>query len=266
MDAHMAEAVPVLVDGREISEAEISREMQHHPARSLAEARRIATEALVLRRLLLDEARRQGLANGDSEDEGIDDPRIAALIEQEVKTPVPDETVCRRYYENNRTKFRSAEEYEARHILIACAPDDVEGRAAAKAKAERMIAVLQRDPDLFGDLAVAYSACPSRNRGGRLGALSRGDTVPEFETYVFSLGAGELCPLPVETRYGVHVIALDRKTPGVQLPFAETQEQIGQYLRDMSFQSAVRQYLLLLAGRARIEGFEIAAAKSPLMQ
>lgn len=38
------------------------------------------------------------------------------------------------------------------------------------------------------------------------------------------------------------------------------------YLRDMSFRSAVRQYLLLLAGRARIKGFEIVAADSPLVQ
>ncbi len=266
MEAPMPETVPVLVDDEEITEAEIAREMQHHPAPSLREARHIATEALVLRRLLLSEAQRQGLANGGAGDGGIDDPRIADLIAREVRTPTPDEAACRRYYENNRAKFRNGEEYEARHILIACAPDDVEGRAAARAKAERMIAVLQISPDLFGDLAVAYSACPSRNRGGHLGVLSPGDTVPEFETYVFSLCEGELCPLPIETRYGVHVIALDRKAAAVQLPFDVVQEQIGEYLRDMSFRSAVRQYLQLLAGRARIKGFEIAAADSPLVQ
>ncbi len=266
MEAHMPATGCVMVDGREIDGAEIAHEMQHHPACSLAEARRMATEALVLRRLLLDEAGRQGLTNDGSGKTGIDDPRIAALLAREIKTPVADEAVCRRYYENNQAKFRRPEKYDARHILIACAPDDIEGRVAAKLKAERMIAVLQGGPDLFGDLAIAYSACPSRNRGGRLGALRRGDTVPEFETYVFSLGEGELCPLPVETRYGVHVIALDRKIPGAQLPFAAVREQIAAYLNDMSIQSAVRQYLLLLAGRARIVGFEIAAAQSPLVQ
>ena len=90
--------------------------------------------------------------------------------------------------------------------------------------------------------------------------------MPEFETYVFSLGEGELCPLPVETRYGVHVIALDRKLIGEDLPFEAVKGHIAQYLQDRSFQTATRQYLMLLAGKARIEGFDIAAAESPLVQ
>ena len=262
----MIEAVPVRIDGREIAEAEIAREMQHHPAASIAEARRLATEALVLQRLLLDEADRLGLAEEEADDASGDDPRIAALIAREIAVPVPDEDACRRYYDNNRAKFRAADQYEARHILIACAPDDFDARDAAKAKAQRLIATLQAEPHLFGDLAVAYSACPSRNQGGRLGALTRGDTVPEFETYVFSLGEGELCPLPVETRYGIHVIALDRKLIGAELPFEAVKGHIAQYLHDRSFQTATRQYLMLLAGKARIEGFDIAAAESPLVQ
>lgn len=264
--AQMIEPAPIRVDGRDIAEAEIAREMQHHPAASIAEARRLASEALVLQRLLLDEAERQGLEAADAEQASADDPRIAALIEREIKVPTPDEATCRRYYDNNRAKFRTPDEYEARHILVACAPDDFAARDAAKARAKDIIAVLQSKPELFGELAVAYSACPSRNRGGHLGALTRGDTVPEFETYVFSLGDGELCPLPVETRYGVHVIALDRKTLGTALPFAAVHDGIVRYLQDMSFHAATRQYLMLLAGRARIEGFDIASADSPLVQ
>lgn len=260
----MPEPAPIRVNGHLISELEIAQEMQHHPAPSLAEARRQATEALVLRRLLLDEAEQLGFV-GSAEDLG-DDPRIAALLECEVRVPAPDEAACRRYYDNNRAKFRAPDQYEARHILIACAPDDFAARDAAKAKAEQLIATLQAEPESFGALAVAYSACPSRSQGGSLGALTRGDTVPEFETYVFSLQDGELCPLPVETRYGVHVIALDRKITGGQLPFAAVREQIADYLRDTSFRTAARQYLMLLAGKARIEGFEIAAADSPLVQ
>lgn len=262
--AVMPAPVPVRVNGHLIAEAEIAQEMQHHPAPSMEEARHRATEALVLRRLLLEEAGQLGLA-GDAEDLG-DDPRIAALLECEIRVPEPDEAACRRYYDNNRAKFRSPDEYQARHILIACAPEDLAARDAAKAKADRLIATLQAEPDSFGALAVAYSACPSRNQGGSLGALIRGDTVPEFETYVFSLKDGELCPLPVETRYGVHVIALDRKIVGEQLPYEVVRERIAEYLRQRSYQTATRQYLMLLAGRARIEGFAIAAADSPLVQ
>jgi peptidyl-prolyl cis-trans isomerase C len=267
--APMAEAQPIRVNGREIGEADIAREMQHHPAESLAAARAQAIEALILQRLLIEEATRQGIAGPDgvdvAEDLG-DDPRIAALVERAVRIPDPDEAACRRFYENNRAKFRAADEYEARHILIACAPDDFAARDGAKARAERLIATLQAQPDLFGSLAVAHSACPSRNQGGGLGVLTRGDTVPEFETYVFSLEEGELCPLPIETRFGVHVIALDRKLIGEALPYEAVRSRIARYLRDRSFHTATRQYLMLLAGQARIEGFDIAGADSFLVQ
>lgn len=254
----------ITVNGAQISEVEIAREMPHHPAPSREAARQRAAEALVFRQLLLGEADRLGI-EGPSGDL-VEDPRIGTLIEREVRTLDPDEETCRRYYERNRTRFRSPDQFEARHILLACAPDDLEGRDAANAKAARIIAALQLDPSQFGQLAIAYSACPSRNRGGSLGLCRRGDTVSEFETYVMSLSPGELCPVPIGTRYGVHVIALDRKWPGAVQPFTAVKNRIADYLREASFHVAVRHYLLRLAGQASIQGIEIAGADSPLIQ
>jgi len=262
----IATTTPVSVNGFTIDEAAIAREMQHHPSGSISEARKRAIEALVLQRLLLVEAERQGMAGAAGNDMSVDDPRIAALIEREIKVPIPDAAACRRYYDNNRRKFRAKDQYEARHILLACAPEDFEARDGAKIKAHRIITALQEKPELFGEMAIAYSQCPSRNHGGRLGILARGDTVPEFETYVLSLNDGELCPLPVETRYGVHVIALERKWIGEPLSFEAVQPRIAQYLQAKSYHTALRQYLTVLAGQARIEGAEIAATGSPLVQ
>ena len=90
--------------------------------------------------------------------------------------------------------------------------------------------------------------------------------MPEFETYLFSLAPGELCPLPVETRYGVHIIKLDRKLPGNPAQFEDWQSEIEAHLRRQSYRMALRQYLLLLAGAAEIEGFDMEAAHSPLVQ
>jgi peptidyl-prolyl cis-trans isomerase C len=254
----------VTVNGVAIPESDIAREMPHHPASSIAEARRLATEALVLRRILVDEADRVGIAA--AEDNDVDDPRIGALIRQAVQPRTPDEETCRRYYERNRSKFRSPDRYDARHILLPCAPGDLEARDAAKEKASRIIAALQRDPSQFAALAIAYSSCRSRNNGGSLGLCERGDTVSEFETYVMSLADGELCPVPIETRYGVHVIALDRKLAGELVPFEAVHERIAEYLAEASFQTAVRHYMMHLAGRASIDGFEIASASTPLLQ
>jgi peptidyl-prolyl cis-trans isomerase C len=262
------EIVPIRVDGVEITEADIAREMQHHPAASLAEARAAATRALVVRELLLQEARRQGADDEEepAEDDLGDDPRIAALIAREIRCPEPDDESCRRYFDNNRAKFGSPALFEARHILLASPADEPEERAAGKALAAEIIASLQADPDCFAELAARHSACPSGKQEGRLGLLSRGDTVPEFETYLFSLKAGELCPLPVETRYGVHVIQLDRKVDAVAAEFEDSRDAIARYLRTQSLHTATRQYIMLLAGQAKIEGVEIEAAHSPLVQ
>jgi peptidyl-prolyl cis-trans isomerase C len=262
------EIMPVRVDGVEITEADIAREMQHHPAASLTEAREAAARALVVRELLLQEASRQGLAEDEetAEEDLGDDPRIAALIEREIRCPEPDDESCRRYFDNNRAQFGSPALFEARHILLASPPEEAEERAAGKALAAEIIATLEAEPDRFAELAARHSACPSGKQEGRLGLLSRGDTVPEFETFLFSLNAGQLCPLPVETRYGVHVIQLDRKIDAVPAEFEQSRDAIARFLRTQSLHTATRQYIMLLAGQAKIEGIEIEAAHSPLVQ
>lgn len=247
------------VNGIVIPDDAVHAEMQYHPAADLDAARRAAAEALVVRRLLIDEARRQGLP-------GDDDALIAALIEEEVSVPDPDETTCRRYFEANRKRFRSPDLFEAQHILIAAAPDDDEARVAGRARARELIATLERDPAAFGRLAREHSACSSRTADGHLGQVTRGSTVPEFETFLFSLDEGEICAEPVESRYGLHVVRLIKRVLGRDLPFEAARPRVAEFLRDRAWRTALRQYIAVLAGQAEIEGVEIERATSPLVQ
>jgi peptidyl-prolyl cis-trans isomerase C len=249
----------IAVNGTEISDAAIDAEVQYHPAESFDTARRAAAEALVIREVLLQEAARQGIESTTPEE------TIERLLEAAIVTPEPDETTCRRYFDNNRRRFRSPDLFEAQHILLAAAPDDAEARAAAKQKAQILLARIETAPESFEDLARAHSACPSSAAGGHLGQVARGSTVPEFETFLCSLEDGELCAAPVETRYGYHVVRLLRRHPGRDLPFEAARERIAEYLREHVWRTAVRQYIAILAGRMSIEGVEIGAA-SPLVQ
>lgn len=248
------------VNGVVIPPEAVDAEAQYHPAPSLDEARRQAAEALVVRELLLQEAARQGIA-GDTPEASI-----AALLDAAVAVPAADEAACRRYYDNNRRRFRSPDLFEAQHILIAAAPDDEEARAAATRTALTLLARLGQDAEAFAALAREHSDCPSKDQGGHLGQVTRGSTVPEFETYLCSLEEGELCPVPVESRYGVHVVRLLRRESGRDLPYETVRATIGDYLRDHAWHMGVRQYIQVLAGTARLEGIAIAAASSPLVQ
>lgn len=256
----------VAINGAKIAEQAILAEMQHHPAPSVGDAMRAAAEALAVRELLLQEARRLELTPAREGDETEEDALVRRLIAREVIAPRADEAVCRRYYDNNRRRFRLPDAFEAQHILYAAAPDDAAARAGARARAQSALECALIAPALFDKLAREESDCPSRKNGGRLGPIQRGDADAVFETYLMSLSDGEICPVPVETKYGFHVIRLIRKRPGRELSFEHVVPRIAAYLEESAWRRAVAQYVSILAGRARIEGIDLAASPSPLVQ
>lgn len=256
----------ILVNGVEIPERAVLSEMQYHPAGDAGQAMRLAAEALTLRELLIQEARRLGVEPPPGGEETPEEAAIRCLIERKVVAPRADERTCRRYFDANRQRFRSPTAFEAEHILYASAPDDAAARMAARSRAQSALECVLGDPALFEKIARAESDCPSREQGGCLGAVQRGDVEPVFETYLMSLGEGEICGQVVETKFGFHVIRLARKLPGRELPFEHVRERIALYLEDRAWATAVRQYMSILAGRARIEGVVLNAATSPLVQ
>lgn len=261
----------VSVNGVTIPRAIIAREVQHHPATSPTAAWKEAARALVIRELLLQEARRLDLVpepqeDGEGRRETDEEALIRAVIEREVTTPEPDEDTCRRYYEQNRRRFRSLDIYEASHILFAARRDDGEAFARAQAEAEAVLAILTEKPEAFAELARIHSACPSAEQGGNLGQITRGQTTPEFEAALLALEPGQVSAAPVATPYGVHVIRLERHVEGRELPFDVVRGGIAGYLAAAVEQRALAQFVGILAGRATITGVEMAAADSPLVQ
>ncbi|RUU55783.1 peptidylprolyl isomerase [Mesorhizobium sp. M2C.T.Ca.TU.002.02.1.1] len=261
---------PVTVNGAAISRKAIAAEVQNFPARSPGEGWRAATRALVIRELLLQEARRLDIAieqrtDQDGRRETTEDALVRGLIEREVRVPEADEEMLRRFYENNLRRFVTPPLYEADHILIAARRDDREAFAAAREKALSLGASLAAAPERFAALARDCSDCPSGAVGGSLGQIGPGDTTPEFEAALVDLAPGGVSA-PVETRYGVHLIRLTRRIDGRQLPFEAVRERIATYLAEHVNRQATAQYVSLLVGRADIGGIVLDGASSPLVQ
>ncbi len=263
-------AQAVAVNGAVIANADIAREVQNHAGATPREAWEDATRALVIRELLLQRARSLNVVAGPLSEHGVretdEEALIRTLLAAEVRTPKADEASCRRYYQANLKRFRTRDLFEPQHILFKASRDDAAAFALAVSRAETVLAEAKAAPDRFEQLASALSDCPSASEGGRLGQVARGDTTPEFEAAMLSLEAGQIYPEPLRTRYGVHVLRLERKISGEVLPFEQVHDRIAAYLEESAWRRAVAQYVAMLAGRARITGFDMPAATSPLVQ
>lgn len=258
-------AAIVSVNGIVIARDAIAHEIQNHPAPKPAIAWQAAARALVIRELLLQEAARIGLQARPQTDEAgrretDEEALLRQLTEMEIVTPEPDETVCRRYYQNNIGRFRTPDLYEASHILISARSDDAEAFAEAGRRAESILAELKLHPELFADLARVHSSCPSGKQGGNLGQLTAGQTTPEFEEALVRLAPGTMTDAPVASRYGFHIVRLERKIEGRVLPYELVAERIASYLKERVRRRATAQYIARLVSRAKITGIEIEGA------
>lgn len=249
--------VTLRVAGTGISEADIAREMQHHRAASPQQSRVEAARALVVRELLRCEAERLGLPAevAPVDGETLEEACIRMLIEREVITPEPDEAACRRYYERNRDRLRHPDRLRVRHILLAAAPNDSGARTRACQLGEELIADLRGHPERFTEFAMRHSACPSRDEGGELGWVERGQTTPEFDRQLFMLRPG-LAGLTIESRYGHHVVSVNEIARGTAMGFDEAAGKIAAYLETQVKQNALHQYLQILRERHPVTGLD----------
>jgi peptidyl-prolyl cis-trans isomerase C len=263
-------APTVAVNDAIIANTDIAREVQNHAGATPLQAWQDATRALVVRELLLQRARALNVIAQPRSETGAretdEEALINTLLAAEVTTPKADEASCRRYYHANLKRFRSPDLFEPLHILFKAPRDDASAFAQAVARAETVLAELNSSPGRFDSLAAALSDCSSATDGGRLGQIAAGETTPEFETALNALEDGQICPEPVLTRYGVHIVKLERKVAGDVLPFEQVRDRIAAYLEENAWRRAVAQYVALLAGDAHITGFDMPAATSPLVQ
>ena len=105
------------------------------------------------------------------------------------------------------------EQTHARHILIKV--NEVVTADQAKARLEEIRQRIVNKTASFEDMARAYSNDASAARGGDLGTLYPGDTVPEFEKAMNALAPGDVSE-PVQTPFGYHLIeVIERKKQDV---------------------------------------------------
>lgn len=193
---------------------------------------------------------------------------IEALLERELARPLADEATCRRYYAANPARFAFGERVRLRHVLFAVTPGvDLDAlRNRAEACLLDLRARAPAEADRFVQAAAQLSNCPSGREGGALGWLTAAECAPEFAREVFGHPEIGVLPRLVRSRFGFHVVEVLERDAGTTPAFEDVHEAVRQALDRQAFANALRQYLQMLAGTARLEGVELDAASTPLVQ
>ncbi|MBA2723976.1 MAG: peptidylprolyl isomerase [Methylibium sp.] len=193
---------------------------------------------------------------------------IEALLERAVPLPEPSQEACRRYYAAHEPLYRTGEQVRVRHVLFAVTPG-VDVVALRKRAEMAMLEVRCFDGSAapsFDAVAAKLSNCPSGASGGDLGWLTSADCAPEFARELFASKEVGVLPRLVHSRFGLHVVEVLEREAGTQQPFESVRGAVETALRQQVFVAAMRQFLQVLAGQAQVEGVDLDAAQTPLVQ
>jgi peptidyl-prolyl cis-trans isomerase C len=240
----------LVIDGVEIPEKLIRDEMPNHPAATSAEAYAAAGHALAIKALLLNRARELGIeprpaADGAGRFETEEEALIRQLFDMELSPDAPTDAECQRFYDSRPGHFLTPALYEASHILLL---------ESAREIADDLIGQLKADNSGFSGLASALSQCPSGKVGGSLGQMQTGDLVAEVEDVLLSMPVGGIYPEPVQSRFGWHILRLDRLISPQRLPLEAVKERIRLHLESRAWIAASAQYVGKLVLQAKEHG------------
>jgi peptidyl-prolyl cis-trans isomerase C len=203
---------------------------------------------VVTREVLYQEAKKKGLDKKKEILAKVEDFRkamvIDALLEEALKEKdeVSDSEI-QKYYKENEDRFTEPREVKVRHIVVNSEPILKE------------VLVKISKGGSFEKLASDYNIDKSREDGGNLGYIRRGQLAPsfaQFEEAAFSLRRkGEISEV-VKTPYGYHLIQLDERRGTALRPFDQVKEKIRFFLQTKKKQDAYLQYVKETKSRAKI--------------
>ena len=187
---------------------------------------------------------------------------IQGMVDQAVGLPQPDEEAGRRHFEANKHLFVQGQALHVRHILFAVTPEV--NVHALLVQAERALVELSRPgarAERFAQLAAELSGCGTGAQGGDLGWVGPDDCDPELAHELFHhkhsrWGMG-VHPRLIHTRHGFHILEVLGRRKGRPTSYQDVRERIAVELVAARRADSLRQYVTVLARRARVEGVDL---------
>ena len=204
---------------------------------------------------------------------------INKFVDQEIASKIKvDPAEVKKQYDAvvsniaQRAKAPQGERVRASHILVKT--DAKKAADAAKREIDALYAQLKglsgdALAKKFADLAKEKSDCPSKAKGGDLGAFGHGQMVPEFDKAAFAQEIGKLYE-PVKTSFGWHLVLVTEKIPAstpseadVQKAVAAQAPKLADVERRVKNQQIQKSFQSYLQGLLKANGFELPAGPRP---
>lgn len=211
------------VNGDTITTGDFQKELENlppylKPMADTAEGKKELLDTMVVRELILQQARKDGIDKGPEVAAKLEELKKRVVVEAFLKKKVEEnasvsDEEMKKFYEENKEKFKTGAQVHASHILMK-----------SEEEAQKVLKELQGGGN-FEELAKKHSIDSAAAKGGDLGWFSKGSMVPEFEKVVFGLKEGETSGI-VKTKFGYHVIKLTGKRPAGTRTFDEVKEQL----------------------------------------
>jgi peptidyl-prolyl cis-trans isomerase C len=211
------------VNGGSITTGDFERELKNLPEylKAMADTpqgRKEMLDTMVIRELILQQAAKDGLDKGPEIEDKLQDLKKRLIVESflkkkvETESKVSDEDM-KKFYEQNKDKFKSGEQIKASHILVK-----------TDKEAKDILAKIKSGGN-FEELAKKSSVDSSAAKGGDLGWFGKGSMVPAFEKAALALKEGQVSDV-VKSDFGFHIIKLTGKRAAGIRPLEEVKDQI----------------------------------------
>ncbi len=157
------------------------------------------------------------------------------------KTVISDNK-AKEYYKKNIDDFTRPEQILVAHILIKTDKNDKPEKIdLTKSKAHEILQLIKNGAD-FSEMAKEYSQDSSKDNGGLIGYIMRGQMPKNFEKVVFKLEREQISDV-VQTEFGFHIIKTIKKKPMKVLAFEDVGTKLKNFLKEQEVQQKIDQFI-----------------------
>lgn len=147
----------------------------------------------------------------------------------------------RERYNREKDRYRLPERAHLREIVVL-KPEDALKVDDARRRANDVAAATRLPNADFAKVASTMSESGTRDKGGELGEVARGDLVPELDRAVFNATPGTILG-PIETKSAFHIVKVEQRLPSEVPAFESIKDRLRKEQSEETFQRDYKAYI-----------------------